>query len=207
VDLERDGLESSGDLRGCRLVPHHTMRRALPRSRNCCTFSLIASSSGVCDAMVENGLVALARPNTARRNIGQILEVVGCFGDVPPTKIKRGEPEVVPSGSAAGNQSPVRTWGREWRANETSIQCHDPCPSAAGCLSLWGQPGVPHGLHQKIPFPAETNAPKKEWRWVSVRVVIPSPDTLLHTRGSKTRFADLVPLPGQRSRMRWTRQQ
>lgn len=36
------------------------------------TFSLIASSIGVCDAMTEYGLVALERPNTARRNMGQI---------------------------------------------------------------------------------------------------------------------------------------
>jgi hypothetical protein len=37
-----------------------------------CTFCLIASATGVGDAMVENGLAALARPEAARRNIGRM---------------------------------------------------------------------------------------------------------------------------------------
>ena len=41
------------------------------------TFCLIASSTGVCDAMVENGLAALARPEAARRNMERSVRTDG----------------------------------------------------------------------------------------------------------------------------------
>ena len=46
------------------------------------TFSLIASSTGVWDAMVDSGLAALERPRTARRSMEQDLVAASRLGNV-----------------------------------------------------------------------------------------------------------------------------
>jgi hypothetical protein len=88
VDFERGGLQGGGNLCGVCVVGQ--FRRAgcsIKESQMAVssTFCLIASSTGVGDAMVENGLAALARPEAARRNIGRMYsmqrreEPVGCL--------------------------------------------------------------------------------------------------------------------------------
>lgn len=73
VDVEGGGLEGGGDLSKTgqsRSVSVLIGKRANePRH----TFCLMASSIGVCDAIVENlsGLAALAKPKAAWRNIGR----------------------------------------------------------------------------------------------------------------------------------------
>jgi hypothetical protein len=49
------------------------------------TFSLIVSSTGVLEAMVENGLLALVRPRANRRNMG-LVKVVRRRADLQVSK-------------------------------------------------------------------------------------------------------------------------
>lgn len=116
VNFECRGCKSGGDLDGGgQLSAEYSLdvTEERPASRKelqdrMCTFCRITSSTGVCDAMVENGLAALARPDAARRNMGQIPN--------PPTataRLNKGESEGgVSSVTAARNLSPAGNVGQ-----------------------------------------------------------------------------------------------
>ncbi len=69
----------------------------------------MASSTGVCDAMVENGLAALARPKAARRNMGRSVRTGGRRRDPRQRKVNKVRGLVVcrQSATADANQSPA----------------------------------------------------------------------------------------------------